>query len=161
MKARALVFVAFVALLAWIGIVLSGCAVRSRNIDRFEWWTRYYETRMGLLVPTEIRYGETPGGYCAQVIWEVWITEAGAKPTLVTVYNPDKKLCRSPWDLALHEACHRQMQHHVIGPVIQKHYGIDLEEEAKECERWYSSDGYSGSGTRGWRRASRTVRTRR
>jgi hypothetical protein len=160
MKARVFVFVAFVVLLVWIGVVLSGCAVRARNIDRFEWWTRYYETRMGL-VPTEIRYGETPGGFCAQITWEVWITEHGVRPTLVTVYNPDKKACRAPWSLALHEACHRRMQHHVMGLKVVNHYRVDIEGEAKECERWYRSDVYSGSVTRASRRASRTALTRR
>lgn len=113
-------------------ILAFACAARASKIDSFEHWTRYYEKRMGLEMRTEFRIGPVGENICATVGWE--IGERGL--VLVTYYDPDLAGCRDPWDVALNEACHRRMAHHVIGRVLVEQ-GIDLEAEALTCETWY------------------------
>jgi hypothetical protein len=128
-------FLVFVALLCLLGIWLSNCATGSKK-ESFEHWTRYYEIRMDL-PPAEIRFVSPPNARCAQTVWEQWIGRTGPENVLVIYYNPDKKLCRSPWDLALHEACHRRLQHHILKEADVEAMGIDPEREADSCEGWY------------------------
>jgi hypothetical protein len=127
----------FVVLLCVIGILCSGCAAGLSRVDSFHYWTRYYETRMGLEETTHIRIGQAGGGKkCATVRYETWLGEDYPTWVLVTTYDPEKDNCRPPWKLALHEACHRRMMHHRVGYDLEQ-AGKDLEAEAKECEGWY------------------------
>ena len=104
---------------------------------RFGHWTRRYEKRMGLKGKTVIRFGQTPVRSCGWVGYEVWIGENGPDLALVTMYDPEKAGCRPPRDVALHEACHRRMQHHLLGGGFFGAGGIDAEAEAVECQGWY------------------------
>lgn len=109
-----------------------GCITSARKAEQFEWWTRKWETRMGLEEKTQIRIGPTPAGSCGWVGLETQIGKYGPEFFLVTVYDPEKRGCQSPWTIALHEACHRRMQHHHIE--INR---PNAEAEVAECMEWY------------------------
>lgn len=133
-----LMFAVVVALLCLIGFWLSGCAHGKRlsREESFEHWTRYYETRMGLPA-AQVKFGPPPDTRCEQVIWESWLGKRGMEATLVVWYNPEASLCRAPWDLALHAACHRRMQHHHLKTTDVEAQGLDIEAEADACEAIY------------------------
>jgi hypothetical protein len=130
MRSRTVVFL--VAALA-----LVGCAAKKSKNDAFHHWTRYYESRMGLPDRAIIVTGaKTPGGFCGELTMEPSIGRYGVEHHVVVYYDSGKFGCRPPWDVALHEACHRRMQHHLIGADLEAQ-GIDIEDEARECESWY------------------------
>ena len=129
-------FLLFVILLCAIGILLSGCGSARSKAESFEHWTRYYEIRMRLPA-AEIKFEKPPHADCAGMRWEQWIGARGPKDVLVIYYDPEAKMCRKPWDLALHEACHRRLQHHILTEANIEAMGIDPEHEADTCERWY------------------------
>jgi hypothetical protein len=104
--------------------------------DSFEHWTRYYETRMDLPA-AQVKFGPPPDARCEQVVWEHWLGREGMEATLVVWYDPKATLCRAPWDLALHAACHRRMQHHYFRTEVVETMGIDIEAEADACEAVY------------------------
>jgi hypothetical protein len=117
-------------------LLVSSCAPALTKNQSFEHWTRYYETRMGL-EKSQIAYEPTPAGMCAQVELRTEIDAKGPAAVLITYYDAGKWPCRSTWDLALHEACHRRMLHHLFTKEDVETMKIDPEAEAFECERWY------------------------
>lgn len=130
-----------VLLLVAIAAGCGGCAARASRAESFEYWLRYYETRMAL-PPHELQIGRTPIDSCG---WVGFVPEVegfeprgvAAAPRLrgpVVIYDPDLDGCRSPADVALHEACHLRYAH----PWLDlEGLGIDAELEAKACEVEY------------------------
>jgi len=131
-------FCLYVLWLCLVGVLCSGCAHGKRlsREESFEHWTRYYETRMGLTA-AQVKFGPPPDTRCEQVLWEQWLGKRGLEATLVVWYNPEASFCRDPWDLALHAACHRRMQHHLLKALDVDALGIDIEAEADACEAVY------------------------
>ena len=117
-----------------LALSLLGCGVAHSRGESFEWWTRYYEIRMALPPAKIVIIGLD---VCAETALIAWTKEDHQTVwTLTTYYNPDRKNCRTPWKVALHEACHRRWLHHF--PAVQKmlaEEGIDIEAEAEKCER--------------------------
>ena len=122
--------------LALSPFTLSCLAEERAKKDSFEYWTRYYEARMALNSATSIRFGPAPEDACGYVVLEAEFGKSGLEYVLTTYYNPRKKDCRGPQDIALHEACHRRMQHHIAGRQLEN-MGVSAEDEARECEKWY------------------------
>lgn len=125
------------ALLFLVPLLVPACAARYSKIDDFRYWTRRWEIEMGL-PPTDFRFAQTPGHYCAQVVLEQELAERVQLHT-VTYYDPGRWPCDSPAKLALHEACHRRYQHHRMSQADVEENHIDVEGEAKACAAVYEA----------------------
>ncbi len=93
---------------------------------------------MGLM-ESRVYYGQTPNDKCAEV-WMQPELHRDVVFVVATYYNPEKDGCRPPWDVALHETCHRRYEHHLVGHQLQEH-GVDSEAEVKRCEKQYTNIG--------------------
>lgn len=125
----------------------AGCAtfakmgVTDSKEDRFTYWTRYYETRMGL-TPAKIVFKEDPTGEgrCAWVDVELEIGTEGLDVPLeeeglavvreVVHYDLWQKGCRQPWKIAKHEQCHRRWMH----PYYRHSTDPEVDHALKEAE---------------------------
>ena len=127
-------FLLYVVLLCIIGLALS-CAT---NEGTYRYWTRYYQTRMGL-PEVKVVFVEDTEERCAWATEEVWISEEGLEiASPVIHYDRWRKGCKTPWDLAKHECCHLMLWH----PFTRKHRDLELdyalkEAEAEVCEGMY------------------------
>ena len=127
----------------------SGCVTMAKigvvdsEKDKYNYWTRYYETRMGL-PPTKIVFEADPlDKRCAWVDAEVEITDKGVVPTQSVVhYDMWRKGCPKPWQLAKHEMCHLRWMHPYFRHSADQEIDTALKEaEAECCEAEYYTRG--------------------
>lgn len=133
---------ALVLLLVSMGL---GCATMAKfgvvdsEQDRYTYWTRYYETRMGL-PPSRVVFEEHPEKkWCSWVDADLELTGEGLQPVRSVVhYDIGRVGCKRPWAAAMHEVCHLRYQH----PYFRHSTDVEVDTALKEaevvkCEREY------------------------
>lgn len=131
----------YVLLLCVIGLA-SGCATLAKfgvidsQQDRYTYWTRYYETRMGL-VPAKIVFDDDLD-WCGYVDSTVTIGARGPEPDEEIVSYNLTANCEEPWKVVKHEMCHRRLQH------LYMRFDTDpvrdyarKEDEVEDCVAWW------------------------
>ncbi len=126
-------------------LLLAGCATLAKmgvvdsEQDKYTYWTRYYETRMGL-PPSRIVFEEhSENPWCSWVDAELELTGEGLVPVYSVVhYDIGRVGCKRPWDAARHEVCHLRYQHPYFRYSTDEEADAAFKEtEVAKCEREY------------------------
>jgi len=133
-------------ILAFIIALGAGCAamatlgVVDSEQDKYTYWTRYYEARMGL-PPTKILFEAHPTkSWCSWVDAEVEMTGDGVVPVRSVVhYDIERSGCEKPWTTTRHEMLHLRLMH----PYYRMSTNAQIDQALKEAEvaahwmEWY------------------------